>query len=142
MPLQGPASYAISVAFSPGGRILAVGSADRTVRLWNVADRARLGPAASLTGPAGDVYSVSFSPDGRTLAAGVTDGTVWLWQVTDPARPSLVASLTGPARAVYLVTFALAAPPWPRAARTALSGCGTRWPVPPPPRCVPPPGSR
>ena len=128
-PLAGPASYAISVAFSPGGRTLAVGSADKTVRLWNVTDLARPVPGRSLTGPAGYVYSVSFSPGGRTLAAGVTDGTVWLWQVTDPARPSLVASLTGPAHAVYSVAFAPAAPPSPRAARTAPSGCGTPWPA-------------
>ncbi len=116
-----------------------MGSADRTVRLWNVADLAR--PARlgrPLTGPAGYVYSVSFSPDGRTLAAGVTDGTVWLWRVTDPARPSLVASLTGPAHAVYSVAFApggatLAAGSadgtvrlWDTMARAAASGvCAT-----------------
>ncbi len=35
--LGGLASYAIGLAFSPDSEILAVGSADKTVRLWNVA---------------------------------------------------------------------------------------------------------
>ena len=127
----GPASYAISVAFSPDGRILAVGSADNRVRLYDVADLARpvlLGHP--LTGPTGYVYSVAFSPDGRTLAAGVTDGTVWLWHVTDPARPTLGRDAHRSwLDAVYSVAFAPGGARWPRAAPTAPSGCGTRRPL-------------
>ena len=35
-PLGGPTSYAIALAFTPDSRLLAVGSADKTVQLWNV----------------------------------------------------------------------------------------------------------
>ena len=87
--------------------MLAVGSADKTIRLWSIANPARpVQVGAPLTGPAGYVWGLAFSPDGTTLAAGVTDGTVWLWRVAAPASPSLIATLTGPAGHVYSVAFA------------------------------------
>ena len=76
--LIGHADRVHSVAFSPDGKILASGSYDRTIRLWNVATHS---PIGKLTGNAGEVYSVAFSHDGRTLASGGDDGTVRLWDV-------------------------------------------------------------
>ncbi len=67
------------MAFSPDGKILATGSSDHTVRLWDVATRTAIG--RPLTGHTDWVLSVAFSPDGKLLATSSTDGTVRLWHL-------------------------------------------------------------
>jgi len=69
---------AVSAAFSPDGRMLAVGTLDGEVYLWKVASGQRLHVLQSHSGP---VYDVAFSPDGGMLASGSADGTVVLWDV-------------------------------------------------------------
>src|SRR5579883_2708056 len=74
----GPGLLAMSVAFSPDGKLLAAGQYDHTVKLWDVATGKEKGHLKGHTGP---VFSVSFSPDAKTLTSGSGDGSIRLWDV-------------------------------------------------------------
>ena len=103
----GRTSTVYSLAFSPRSGLLAAGSADETVRLWDVRDPAHpVAEGGPLTGAKGYVQAVAFSPDGRLLAAASADKTVRLWNVADPARPQPAGKpLAGPGGAVDSVAF-------------------------------------
>jgi WD40 repeat protein len=66
------------VAFSLDGQVLASGSSDSTVRLWNVAEGSLY---ITLEGHIAPVTGVAFAPDGRHLFSSAWDGTVSVWGV-------------------------------------------------------------
>lgn len=82
--LQGHAGPVGSIAFSPDGIILASGSYDKTIILWNVETReklATLGSGSSSQGHQNWVTALAFSKDGNFLASGSYDQTVILWDL-------------------------------------------------------------
>jgi WD40 repeat protein len=97
--LSGHQREVYSVAFSPDGHLLASGSGDNTIKLWEVASGAL---RQTLGGHQYMVESVAFSPDGRRLASGSEDGTIKLWDV---AKGTLKQTLSGHSNWVLSVAF-------------------------------------
>ncbi|HEY7425633.1 MAG TPA: WD40 repeat domain-containing protein, partial [Gemmataceae bacterium] len=64
-----------AVGFSPDGTLLAVGSYDRFIKLWDVSRKTEL---KTLNGHTDRIYSVMFSSDGKRLvSAGVDAARIW-----------------------------------------------------------------
>ena len=68
----------MSVAFDSAGKILASGSADKTIKLWELTSGNLL---RTLEGHRERVFTVAFDPAGTTLASGSGDHTVKIWSV-------------------------------------------------------------
>lgn len=78
--LRGHTQRVDSVAISPNNKIIASGSFDGKIILWDIATGQQFGK--SLIGHTREVSGVAFSPDSKMLVSGSYDGTVRLWTVT------------------------------------------------------------
>ncbi|OYD87099.1 serine/threonine protein kinase [Nostoc sp. 'Peltigera membranacea cyanobiont' 213] len=77
--LSGHAWAVLTVAFSPDGQILATGSDDNTIKLWEVNTGQLI---CTLVGHSWSVVAVAFTADGETLLSASCDKTVKLWKVS------------------------------------------------------------
>jgi WD40 repeat protein len=93
--LHGHTAIVNVVAFAPNHtNILASGSRDTTVRLWN----AETGKCINvLRGHFNEVTCVAFSRDGKTLASGSLDNTVHVWSVDAHVQTGYWYRLDAPA---------------------------------------------
>src|ERR687885_2567252 len=91
--LQGHEASINTIAISPDGQILASGSEDRTVSLWNLKTGKR---TFTFFGQAGEVSTVAISPDGKMLVAGGFDNTITSWQLDTKALLRLFFYLNSP----------------------------------------------
>ena len=76
--LEGHSKRVRSVGFSPNGKLLATGSTDWTIKLWDLATGKSI---KTLQEHTNQVISIKFSPDGQTLVSCSEDETIRLWDV-------------------------------------------------------------
>ncbi|PVF94835.1 WD40 repeat-like protein [Serendipita vermifera] len=93
-----------SVAISPDGKLVAAGSLDTIVRLWDVRTGTLL---ERLKGHRDSVYSVAFTPDGQGLVSGSLDKTLKYWElnIRDGKPTSAVERERGEKYAKCLLNF-------------------------------------
>jgi WD40 repeat protein/serine/threonine protein kinase len=85
--LKGHEGEILTLAFNPHDNILASGSVDKTVCLWDIVGWKKLhvckGHRMDGYSHHYAVRSVAFSPDGKTLISGSEDHTAQLWKTED-----------------------------------------------------------
>jgi serine/threonine protein kinase/WD40 repeat protein len=77
--LKGHSNLIRGVAFLDGGRMLASGSEDRTVKVWDVAEA--LEERDVLTPQSGGVGSLAFTSDGQSIVSSGPDAWIRRWEV-------------------------------------------------------------
>ncbi|KAF7505435.1 hypothetical protein GJ744_000762 [Endocarpon pusillum] len=97
--LEGHSDWVRAVTFSPDGALLASGSDDQMIRLWDTQTGREV---QKLEGHSNLVSAVAFSPDGAILASGSNDQTIRLW---DTQTGQEVQKLEGHSDKVSAVAF-------------------------------------
>ncbi|NOZ91433.1 MAG: hypothetical protein GXO60_09135, partial [Epsilonproteobacteria bacterium] len=69
-----------TVKFSPNGKIVAYGSTDNTITLWNIKSRKKI---AVLKGHTDSVNDIKFSTDGLILISASDDKTIRFWDLSN-----------------------------------------------------------
>jgi YD repeat-containing protein len=104
-PLTGLSDTVQSVAFSGDDRLLAAGSDDSSVAVWDLRDRARPRLVARLQEPTHKVWGVGWSPSGRLLAVTGEDDLVHLYDLQRPPPAQHVAVIEAMESDGYSVAF-------------------------------------
>ncbi len=89
----------LSIAFSPDGKLLAMGDTNGEIHLWQMPE-VRLLRTGKEYGSI--VLSAAFSPDGKTFATGGSNGTICCWDVSSWSVRQI---LQGNTRTVLGVAF-------------------------------------
>ena len=92
-------SHISALAYSPDGKVIASGSWDKTVRLWDAATGQAL---KTLSGHTAEVLALAYSPDGKVIASGSGDNTVRLW---DAATGQELKTLSGHTDSVSALAY-------------------------------------
>jgi WD40 repeat protein len=87
----GHSGQVLSIAFTGDSKLMASGSVDKTIVLWDPATGFQL---RALKGHTGTVGSVAFSPDDKQLASGSADTTIKIWDVPSGREKQTMAGHT------------------------------------------------